>query len=299
MALDLRLGAMYPVVDLGCGPGEVREWAVAAEEMGYADLWYSEHVLGADLSVRPDWRPMLGNPPRYTHKDPFGEPFTLFGFLAAHTKKVTLGTNITVMGMRQTALFAKQAALVDVLTGGRLLLGTGSGWSDVEYEAMGVDWKSRGRRIEEQIEVARKLWTEEVVTYEGKWHKINAAGLNPLPVQRPIPLWIGGGADVVIKRAGRLADGFLPALGGPGETTARKLDMMREAAREAGRDPDTIEIGVSVAFAGSTVDGMLDLAGKWRDLGATRLIVRSVGGGFKDVGEHIEAIRRFIEAARN
>jgi len=298
MTIDLRLGAMYPVVDLGCGPDEVREWAVAAEEMGYADLWYSEHVLGADLSVRPDWRPMVGNPPPYTHKDPFGDPFTLFGFLAAHTKRVTLGTNIMVMGMRQTALFAKQAAVADVLTGGRLLLGTGSGWSDVEYEAMGVDWKSRGRRIEEQIEVARKLWTEEVVTYEGKWHKISAAGLNPLPVQRPIPIWIGGGADVVIRRAGRLADGFLPALGGPNERSAQKLEMMREAARDAGRDPAVIEIGVSVNFAGSNVDAMLELTEKWQELGATRLIVRSVGGGFKDVGEHVEAIRGFIEAAK-
>ncbi len=296
MPINLRLGAMYPVVDLGCGPEAVREWAVAAEDMGFCDLWYSEHVLGADISVRPDWKPMLGNPPPYSHKDAFGDPFTLFGFLAAHTEQVTLGTNIMVMGMRQTPLFAKQAALADVLTGGRLLIGTGSGWNDVEYEAMGVDWKSRGRRVEEQIDVARKLWTEEVVTYHGKWHKINAAGLNPLPIQRPIPIWIGGGADVVVKRAGRLADGFLPAFGSPSPAAAAKLDMMRQAAEEAGRDPSKIEVGVSVNFAGNTLRDMLEFAEKWEEIGATRLIVRSVGAGFKNVNDHLEAIRRFIEA---
>src|SRR5690606_34184587 len=143
----------------------------------------------------------------YTFKDPFQEPFVLFGYLAGLTQRLELVTGILILPQRETALVAKQAAQVDVLSGGRLRLGVGIGWNEIEYEAMNFSFRNRGKRIEEQIEVLRRLWTEPLVKFDSQWHHINDAGINPMPVQRPIPIWFGGGADVVLQRMARIGDG--------------------------------------------------------------------------------------------
>ena len=179
----------------------------------------------------------------YGHTDLWHEPFVLFGYLAGITQTLELVTSILILPQRQTALVAKQAAEVDVLSGGRLRLGIGVGWNDVEYEALGQDFRDRGQRCEEQIEVLRALWTSELVTYEGRWHKITDAGLNPMPVQRPIPIWIGGGpgsagtisaagSERVLKRIARMADGWFPSVGlqsNVGGAIARLHELMRDA----------------------------------------------------------------------
>ena len=212
----MQLGVTFPQTEIGVDPGAIRAYAQAAEGLGYDYLVAYDHVLGADVSVRPDWKPRRHGrqphlatalPPAYSHKHAFHEILVLFGYLAGVTKRLGLATGVLIVGQRQTALVAKQAAEVDVLSGGRLRLGIGAGWNDVEFEALGMDFHSRGRRNEEQIALLRALWTQEVVTFEGRWHKVTAAGINPLPVQRPIPIWVGGGAEPVLKRAGRLADG--------------------------------------------------------------------------------------------
>src|SRR4051812_2145062 len=192
--VGVRLGVVFPQVEVGADPGGVRAFAQAAEELGYDHLLAYVHVLGADTTDRPDW------PGPYRAEDQFHEIFVLFGYLAAVAPGLELVAGVLVLPQRQTALAAKQAAEIDLLTGGRFRLGVGLGWNYVEFEALGEDFTNRGRRSEEQIEVMRRLWTEPVVDFEGTWHRIPRAGINPLPVQRPIPVWIGASAEPALRR---------------------------------------------------------------------------------------------------
>jgi probable F420-dependent oxidoreductase len=200
----MRYGVVFPQIEFGNDPQAIKDYAQTAEDLGYDYLLVYDHVLGA----HPDREPKLTGP--YTHEHPFHEPMVLFGFLAAVTTKLQLTTGIIILPQRQTVLVAKQAAEIDVLSGGRMRLGVGLGWNYVEYDALGEDFKTRGHRVEEQVAVLRKLWTEPLLTYRGQNFKIENAGLNPMPVQRPIPLWFGGFTDPAIKRAARLGDGWFP-----------------------------------------------------------------------------------------
>ena len=200
----MKLGVTFPQTEIGTDPGAIREFAQAVEGLGFNHLLVYDHVLGADTSHYKDWSGT------YTKEDMFHEPFVLYGYLAAVTSSIELTTGIIILPQRQTALVAKQAAEVDVLSGGRLRLGIGIGWNHVEFEALGQDFHVRGKRSEEQIELMRQLWTNEAVTFNGKWDKITAAGLNPLPVQRPIPIWLGGSSEQVLKRVATLSDGWIP-----------------------------------------------------------------------------------------
>ncbi|MCW5883269.1 MAG: LLM class F420-dependent oxidoreductase, partial [Anaerolineae bacterium] len=202
----MKLGVVFPQTEIGPDPATVRAYAEAVEGLGFAYLQAYDHVLGADTRVRPDWR----GP--YTLETLFHEVFVLFGYLAAITHRLELVTGILILPQRQTALVAKQAAEVDVLSGGRLRLGVGVGWNHVEYEALGMDWKTRGVRQAEQIEVMRRLWVEDFVTFEGRFHTMTDVNILPPPVQRPIPIWFGGSHEAVIKRCARLGDGWMPIL---------------------------------------------------------------------------------------
>ena len=231
----MRYGVVFPQTEIGKDPSAIRDFAQAAEELGYHHLLAYDHVVGANPASRPGWRPP------YTYKDTFHEPFVLFGYLAGLTKRIELVTGVIILPQRQTVLVAKQAAALDVLSGGRLRLGIGIGWNPVEYEALGENFKNRGRRSEEQVEVMRKLWTQELVTFEGEWHKITDAGLNPLPIQRPIPIWFGGGHDQTLRRVARLGDGWFPLLG-PDDKCRAMIEKIRVYTREAGRDPKSVGI---------------------------------------------------------
>src|SRR5438105_345946 len=204
----MQIGVTFPQTEIGADPVVIRDYAQTIEGLGYKHIVVFDHVLGADPSNRPGWR-------GYTHRDMFHEPFVLFGYLAALTQ-LEMVPAVIILPQRQTALVAKQATEVDVLTGGKLRLGVGVGWNPVEYEALGMDFHARGRVIEEQIEVMRLLWSQEIVNYTGKYHTIKSAGLNPLPVRRSIPIWTGGRADVVLQRTARTADGWFP-LGPPSD----------------------------------------------------------------------------------
>jgi probable F420-dependent oxidoreductase len=192
----MRLGTIFPQTEIGSDPVAVRDFVQAAEDLGYDHLIVFDHVLGADTSHYTDWQ----GP--YTKDDMFHEPMVLFGYLAAMTQKLELVTAVIILGQRSTALVAKQAAEVDVLSQGRLRLGIGTGWNPVEYEALNENFHDRGKRSEEQIEVMRALWTQDVVNFEGRWHTIRHAGINPLPVQQPIPVWLGGRAEAVVRGLG-------------------------------------------------------------------------------------------------
>ena len=287
----MQLGVVFPQTEIGADPGGVRNYVQAVEQMGYAHLAIYDHVLGADPTHRPDWR----GP--YTSKTLFHEPMVLFGYLAALTQHLELVTSIIILPQRQTALVAKQAAEIDVLAQGRFRFGVGIGWNQVEYEALGEDFHNRGRRMEEQIAVLRALWTQEVVTFEGKWHRITEAGINPLPVQRPIPIWMGGGAEPVLQRIARLADGWFPQLR-PGDAARATIERLRGYAREAGRDPASIGIEARLSISTGTPEDWTQAGRFWRDLGATHLGVNTMGAGFTSVDQHIQALRRVMEAVR-
>ena len=285
----MQLGAIFPQTEIGADPGAVRDFAQAAEALGYEHLLVFDHVLGADASKRESWeRP-------YSHTDLFHEPFVLFGYLAAFTETIQMTTGILILPQRQTALVAKQAAAVDVLTGGRLRLGVGIGWNDVEYEALGENFANRGRRSEEQIELMRLLWTQEVVNYDGRYHKVTHAGINPLPVQRPIPIWFGGGAPKVVDRIGRLGDGWFPQFKPDGQGQ-EQIARMKEIAVGSGRDPGSIGIEGRVSISEGNPDEWNKTAAAWGEVGATHLSVNTMRAGLSGPDEHIEAIRRFKEA---
>lgn len=285
----MQLGAIFPQTEIGADPGAVRDFAQAAEALGYEHLLVFDHVLGADASKRESWeRP-------YSHIDLFHEPFVLFGYLAAFTETIQMTTGILILPQRQTALVAKQAAAVDVLTGGRLRLGVGIGWNDVEYEALGEKFANRGRRSEEQIELMRLLWTQEVVNYDGRYHKVTHAGINPLPVQRPIPIWFGGGAPKVVDRIGRLGDGWFPQFKPDGQGQ-EQIAQMKEIAVGSGRDPGAIGIEGRVSISEGNPDEWNKTAAAWGEVGATHLSVNTMRAGLSGPDEHIEAIRRFKEA---
>src|SRR5439155_26980408 len=233
----MQLGVVFPQNEIGADPVSIRDYVQAAEGLGYSHLVVYDHVVGADPTHRPGWQ-------GYTFQDMFHEPFVLFGYLAALTQ-LELVTAVLVLPQRQTALVAKQAAEVDVLNGGKLRLGVGVGWNPVEYEALGMDFHTRGRAIEEQIEVLRLLWSQEVVTYRSKFHTITEAGLNPLPIRRSIPIWMGGTSDVVLRRIARLGDGWFPQ-GKPDDQMRETLERLRSYASEIGRDPSSIGIEARV-----------------------------------------------------
>ncbi len=280
----MHIGVAFPGPEMGVDPVAIRDYAQAAEELGYDHLLTYEHVLGVDPTSRPE---LQGLPTIH-------EPFVLFGYLAAFTR-LELITGVLILPQRQTALVAKQAAEVDLLTGGKLRLGIGVGWNDVEYEALDKDFHQRGRIIEEQVEVLRLLWSKEVVNYTGTFHTITHAGINPLPVHRSIPIWMGGNTAVAMKRVARLGDGWLP-LGKPDEQMHALLEQLRSSIREAGRDPDSVGIEGIVNMSSGNLDELVRQTNAWHDLGATHVVVDTLGLGYASPDEHIEAIRRYKEA---
>ena len=285
----MQIGVVFPQTEIGADPAVIRDFAQTAENLGYHHILAYDHVIGANLASRPGWRPP------YSHLDTFHEPFVLFGFLAGITKSIELVTGIIILPQRQTVLVAKQAAALDVLSGGRLRLGVGIGWNPVEYEALGENFHDRGRRCEEQIDVMRKLWTQNPVTYEGRWHKITDAGINPLPVQRPIPIWFGGTDDRVLDRIARLGDGWFPQFS-PDEKYRAAIDKIFAHAQAAGRDPATIGIEGRLAIGRRPPDEWIGDVKAWKQLGATHLTVNTMKAGLATPSAHIEAIRRFREA---
>ncbi len=284
----MKLGVVFPQTEIGSDPGAVREYAQAAESMGYNHILAFDHVLGANAESRPGWSGA------YRHTDAFHEPFVLFGYLAAVTSSVELVTGVIILPQRQTALVAKQTAAVDVLSRGRLRLGIGVGWNAVEYEALGENFHNRGRRSEEQIDLLRKLWTNDLITYEGRWHKVTDAGLNPLPVQQPIPVWFGGAAPQTIWRVATIGDGWFP-LFSPDDRGRELIESMREQAAEAGRGPEDIGVESWVSIRDSSEDDWKRTAEAWRELGATHLSVNTMNAGLVSPQAHIEAIERFKE----
>ncbi|HEX4009959.1 MAG TPA: LLM class F420-dependent oxidoreductase [Solirubrobacteraceae bacterium] len=285
----MRIGVVFPQTELGGDPGAVRAFATAASELGYAHLAVFDHVVGADPAVHRGW----SGP--YDIDTTFHEPFVMFGYLAAITP-LELVTSILILPQRQTVLVAKQAAEIDLLTQGRFRLGVGLGWNQVEYEALGQNFSDRGARLTEQVTLLRLLWTETSVTVAGEHEHVTGAGIAPLPVQRPIPVWIGARADVALRRAGRIADGWFP-MDQPGPALARATAIVHRAAAEAGRDPLTLGMEGRITVGSGSSSSVDQQITAWREAGATHLSINTMGAGFSTVDEHVAALASASQAA--
>ncbi len=284
----MRIGVVFPQTEFGNDPVAIRDYAQAAESLGYAHILAYDHVLGANPDRPGGWR----GP--YSDKDPFFEPFVLFSYMAAATEKIEFTTGIIILPQRQTVLVAKQAATLDVLCGGRLRLGVGIGWNWVEYEALNQDFKTRGRRVEEQVDLLRQLWTQPLFTYQGQWHSIPDGGLNPLPVQRPIPIWFGGHADAVLRRVATIGDGWMPLYRKATEAHDA-LGKLGQYLAEAGRSWADIGLEPRLSYGTGNVDEWQDDMATWASVGATHFNINTMRCGFMKPAEHIEAIQTFAE----
>ena len=282
----MNIGVVFPQTEIGDDPAVIRDFAQTAEGLGYSHILVYDHVLGA---VHQGREPRLTGP--YTEETPFHEPFVLFGYLAGLTSRIELVSGVLILPQRQTALVAKQAAQVDVLSGGRLRLGVGVGWNWVEYDSLGEDFHNRGRRQAEQIEVMRKLWTEPVVDYTGRYHRIDRAGILPMPT-RQIPVWMGGFSEPAYDRAARIADGFI--------LTSRSADgialagSIREKVAAAGRDPAAFGIEGIVGAQGGPAEWEERMRA-WRSAGASHISVVAMNMGL-DVGGHMAMLESYAGA---
>jgi probable F420-dependent oxidoreductase len=264
------------------------------EAIGFDHLFVADHVLGADPKFHS--HPSLAT---YSHEAVVHEALTLMAYLAAITTRLTLATGILILPQRQTALVAKQAAQIDVLSAGRLRLGIGVGWNAVEFEALNETFENRGRRSAEQIAVLRALWTHPVVDFRGEFHRISHAGLNPMPIQRPIPIWFGVGSrdqpvppEAALRRIARLADGWSPNF--PPDAQGHALvARVHQYAREAGRDPASLPLEGRIRLAGQDPDGWRKQVEAWKALGATSLIAEPRGAALPFPQGHLDVLRKF------
>jgi len=291
----MELGALLPLGDLGGSPAVVREYAQAAEQIGYHFLEAPDHVIGVNAASRPGWD-------RNTNDDLFHDPFVLFGYLAGITK-LGFSTGVLILPQRQTVLVAKQAACLDVLCGGRFRLGIGVGWNEVEFVGLNENFHNRGRRSEEQVQVMQALWAEPHVTFKGRWHTIEDAGINPLPTARKVPVWFGGHHERTLPRIAKWGDGWMPNAYPPDQSALDIFGQLRKLTEEAGRDPAEIGIEVWVSMgSGSEADWARE-ANFWKQAGATHLCLtttfhrrhhKRIAGN--TMSDHLAALRRYHAA---
>jgi probable F420-dependent oxidoreductase len=284
----MHTGVVLPTYEIPADPVAIADFAQAAEQLEYSHLAVMDEVVGADLTHRATWdaRETLVN---------FSDPFVVFGYLAGVTRRLRFFTDVLALPQRQTVLVAKQAADVDVLSGGRLRLGVGIGWAEPEFQALNEDFHTRGKRLEEQVAVLRALFTQDVVTFHGRWHHIEEMGIRPLPVQRPIPIWLAGEADAALRRVATIADGWAPMMQ-PDEKARIAIRQLHAYARAAGRDPKNIAIEGVVYIAGKAPDAWQREVATWQELGATSIMLYSLDAGLSSLQAHIELLERFKDA---
>ncbi len=285
----MKIGAVYPHQEIGSDPVIIRDWAQAAESLGYSHIVAYDHVLGAE---KRDRNPKLYGP--YDERDAFHEPFVLFGFLAGCTTRIEFATGILILPQRQTALVAKQAAQLDLLSEGRLRLGVGSGWNHIEYESLNEDFASRGARMTEQIDVMRRLWGEAVVDFAGDFHRVDGAGINPLPC-RQIPIWFGAFSRVAFRRAAKLGDGVI--LGGDQTSNLAAARAVREMVAAEGRDVDGFGVEAYLNYQDGAAawreQAEVWSAEKARYVSMRAAALKGVGPGLSSPAEHIRALATF------
>jgi len=293
----MKLGYALPLIDVGGDPKTAKELAQTAERLGYDHLVAADHVLGVNTASRPNWGA------RNTSADLFHDPFVLFGFLSGVTERIGLSTQVLILPQRQTALVAKQAACLDVLSGGRFRFGIGIGWNRDEYVALSENFANRGKRSAEQVKVMQALWAEPHVSFKGQWHDIPDVGINPRPGAGRIPLWFGGHQDVTLQRVAESGDGWIMLAHPPGEQARQAFDRLRGLVKAAGRDPAGIGIEVWTSTAEDDPAAWRREVEQWKQLGVTHVTLNNTFGGYhhkriagRSLAEHMAAMRRYREA---
>jgi probable F420-dependent oxidoreductase len=281
----MQVGVVFPQTEIGNDPAAIRDFAQTAESLGFTHILAYDHVLGANPNRPGGW----SGP--YTYQTPFHEVFVLFSYFAGITQRIGLVTGIIILPQRQTALVAKQAASLDVLSGGRLRLGVGLGWNEVEFSALNENFHNRGKRIEEQVEVMKRLWAEELVDFKGKYHTIPDAGINPLPPRRSIPIWYGGHHEAVMQRIARQGNGWMPNYAEPADARP-SLDLLQKLFGEAGRAWGDLGIEARISYARGDASSWQRLMSGWKTQGATHISFNTMGSGLDTAQEHIRAIEK-------
>lgn len=284
----MKIGAVLPHNEIGTDPGAIRTYLEGVEELGMTHLLIYDHVMGVDPN-RPS-----GFAGPYDHDVAFHEPLTFFAFAAAVTSTIELVTTVLILPQRQAVLVAKQAAEVAVLSGDRLRLGVGVGWNTVEYDALNEDFRTRGRRQEEQVDLMRRLWTEHSFTYDGEFHHFEGASILPRP-SRPVPIWFGGSAPALLDRCARLGDGWMP-LGGANDKSRAMLQDIRTIREAAGLTMDGFGVQAQAQWGGGTPERWRAHATSWRDIGATHLAIATHHAGPTDVEGHLARIAEYRDA---
>jgi len=283
----MEFGAVFPHNEIGTDPASIKEYAQGVEALGATHLLIYDHVMGADPNRPGGWKGA------YDKDVAFHEPLTTFAFLAAVTERLDLVTTILILPQRQTVLAAKQAAEVALLSNNRLRLGIGTGWNRIEYEALNVDFSHRGERQEEQVDLLRRLWTEDSLTYKGKYHTVDAASINPRP-SKPIPIWFGGSAPALLRRCARLGDGWIPLMGA-NDAARQCIETIRSHREAAGKSMSDFGIQAQAQYAGGTAERWSSHAAKWRALGATHLAIATHNAGTTDVRGHLDRIEEYLK----
>jgi probable F420-dependent oxidoreductase len=286
-----KLGAVFPHFTFGPDPEEIRHFATTLEEIGFDHLLAYDHVLGGSAEGRPE---LTG---RYTSEHNFHEVMVLFGYLAGVTTRLGLVSGVIILPQRQTALVAKQAAEIDILSRGRMRLGVGIGWNAIEYEGLGENFHNRGKRLEEQIALLRELWTQRVISFNGKWHTVDRAGTQPLPVQQPIPIWIGGSSEIAVRRAARLGDGFFPNQKSL-EEDAANLRILREEAERIGRDPASIGIEPRINLNDNDPEEWQRRYEFWCEQGASHITLATIVQPSSPPDDHLQRLERAYRLLR-
>jgi probable F420-dependent oxidoreductase len=286
----MRIGVVFPQTEFGNDPIAVRDYAQTTEGLGFTHILAYDHVLGVNPNRPEGWT----GP--YNHKHSFLEPFVLFSYMAAVTQRVEFATGILILPQRQTALVAKQAATLDVLSNGRLRLGVGIGWNSVEFTTLNQDFHNRGKRIEEQVDLLRLLWSQPLIEFSGRWHTIPDAGINPLPVQRSIPIWFGGRAEAALRRAAKMGEGWMAS--SPNQEQAKTvIDTIQDYLELLGRNKSDFGIEARISYGNGDPTVLLSSIQDWQSLGATHISVNTMGCGFQKPSEHIAALTTFANQA--
>lgn len=285
----MRIGVVFPQTEIGAIPADIARYATTVESLGFRHLLAYDHVVGGSLDAHPQ---LAG---RYTSETMFHEVFVLFGYLAALTTTLEFVSGVIILPQRQTALVAKQAAEIDVLSSGRLRVGIGIGWNAIEYEALNESFRNRARRFEEQIALLRALWTEPVLTFRGDFHTIDHAGILPMPLQQPIPLWIGASAEPAVRRAARLGDGYL-ATTPIGPQLDAILGWLTDELARNGRSLNDFGLEGRIGLATGDEDDWKREFAFWRDRGASHVSFNTMGGTYHGVGAHLDALARALRA---
>lgn len=286
----MKLGVVFPQIESPPDPIAIRDYAQAVEGMGFDYILAYDHVLGANPDRPGGWE---GRP--YRDTDPFQEIFVLFGYWAGLTTTLELAAGVLVLPQRQAALVAKQAAQIDVLSNGRLRLGVGVGWNDVEFEALNESFTNRGKRSEEMIELMQSLWTKPLVTFDGKYHKVSDAGINPLPVQQPLPVWFGGYADATFRRIAKYGTGWMCGGGQTPDGAKPVIDKIHSYMEDQGRDPSTLGLDTWLPASKLSSNQWLETAKGWQALGATHVAIETMRCGYENLDQHLATVKQFKE----